>query len=191
MKKKRDALTKSKMLYSGELGLFSILFAVLGILFLTGTISVADWKRWAFAIVTLAGGVWLIIDFIWTLVSKKRRAKNCLLDKAMVAPMALCVLAFDILAFAFGWVNASGEGASTAILAFRLAIGIALCYYAAVYVFQAISHRYKPLPLVIEAALEAEEEEKKQAEAQEASGEQPVTEEKKEEAPTSEDSSKN
>ena len=64
MKKKRDALTKSKMLYSGELGLFSILFAVLGILFLTGTISVADWKRWAFAIVTLAGGVWLIIDFI-------------------------------------------------------------------------------------------------------------------------------
>ena len=191
MKKKRDALTKSKMLYSGELGLFSILFAVLGILFLTGTISVADWKRWAFAIVTLAGGVWLIIDFIWTLVSKKRRAKNCLLDKAMVAPMALCVLAFDILAFAFGWVNASGEGASTAILSFRLAIGIALCYYAAVYVFQAIYHWYKPLPLVIEAALEEEEEEKKKAEAQEASGEQPVTEEKKEEAPTSEDFSKN
>ena len=33
--------------------------------------------------------------------------------------------------------------------------------------------------------------EKKKAEAQEASGEQPVIEEKKEEAPTSEDSSKN
>ena len=43
MKKKLDDLTKMKLIYSGELLMFAVLFAVLGPLFLFEVITVADW----------------------------------------------------------------------------------------------------------------------------------------------------
>lgn len=154
MKNKMDELKKAKLMYTVELAVFAVLFAILGILFLTDVIKVYDWKRWAFAIVTLVGGIWLIIDLFWTIFSPKRRTKNCLLDKIMVAPMATAIVVFDIVAFAMGWVNATGDAAEKPVLFFRLSIGIALCYYALVYAFQAIYHWNKPVPAIIEAANE-------------------------------------
>ena len=46
MKKKMDDLTKAKLIYSGEILLFAIIFLVLGILFLVKIIDVQDYKKW-------------------------------------------------------------------------------------------------------------------------------------------------
>lgn len=151
MKKKLDEVTKVKLIYSGELLVFSVVFLVLGILFLLGIITVADWKRWAFAILTCGGGAYFIGDFIWCLVSKKHRAKVSMLDKALVLPMAIPVFVFDILSFVFGWVS-SEEG----ITYFRYALGISLLYYAAVYLFQAFYHWKHPIPGLLEGLDEEE-----------------------------------
>ena len=153
MKKKLDDFTKMKLIYSGELLVFAVLFAVLGPLFLFEVITVADWKRWVFSIVTLLGGLWLIADFVWCLISGKRRKKNSMLDKVLVLPMALPVVVFDILAFVKGWVWLE-EG----VVYFRYALGIALFYYAIVYLFEAIYHFKHPVPMLLEEIEKAEAE---------------------------------
>lgn len=153
-----DGLKKYKRLYSGELLVFSILFLILGILFLTGVIAVADWKRWAFAILTMLGGAWISFDFAWCLVSKKRRAKQAMIDKVLAVLMAFPVLVFDILAFSMGWVT-SDEG----VLYFRYVLGVALTYYGAVYLFEAIYHYYRPVPALLEAYEEEKAEEARKA----------------------------
>ena len=43
MKKKLDDLTKAKLIYSGEILLFAIIFLALGVLFLTRVIAVQDY----------------------------------------------------------------------------------------------------------------------------------------------------
>lgn len=153
--KKRDTLTKAKMVYSGELLLFTVVFLTLGILILVGVIAIKEWKRIAFSYVTLIGGAWIVADFIWTLCSKKRRAKKCLLDKCLVLPAGLALIAFDIYAFAAGLVHAD----ETAPI-FQYMIGADLCYLSIVYCFEAFYHWKYPLPEILAAV----EEEKKQAE---------------------------
>ena len=92
-KKKLDPVTKVKLILAVEYLIFVLLFLVLGILFLLDVIKVADWKRYAFTYVTLAGGAWIITDFFWTTFSKNRRAKNCLLDKCLMLPVGLGLVA--------------------------------------------------------------------------------------------------
>lgn len=156
MKKKMDELKKMKLIYSGELFIFVVVALVLGVLFLTNVISVKDWKKWAFSIITLLGGIWLIVDFIWTLVSKKRRAKNCLLDKILVVPSALSLFVLDIYALVHLIPVPSWTGNGF----FKYEIGIALCYLSVVYLVQAIYHLFVPHPSIVEAI----EEEKAEAE---------------------------
>ena len=81
MKKKIDELTKMKLIYSGELFLFAIVGAVLGTLFIVDVIHVKDWKKWVFTILTLIGGIYFVVDLIWSIVSKKKRKKVSLFDK--------------------------------------------------------------------------------------------------------------
>lgn len=159
---KEKLLKKVKLVYSLELAIFFAIFAVLGTLFLTQVISVADWKRIAFSYVTLIGGTWLIIDFIWMLASKKRRAKNSFFDKIIVLPAAITVICFDIYAFANGLVHIP-EGVETSPL-FRYFIGIDILYLAFCYLAQIIYHWFRPLPsliIAVEDALKEEEEEAK------------------------------
>lgn len=153
-KKKLDDLTKIKIMLTVEYAVFVVVFAVLGVLFLLDIIHVAEWKRYAFTYVTLAGAIWIITDFIWTLASKNRRAKNCLLDKILVLPVGLVLLAFDIYAITQGCAET---------LPYRYFIGGNLCFLALVYCFEAIYHWYKPIPAVIEAALEGKKEEEAEA----------------------------
>ena len=150
-KKKLDPVTKVKLLLAVEYGIFVIVFAVLGILFLTGIIGVADWKRYAFTYVTLAGGAWLVADFVWCLASPKRRAKNSMVDKSLLLPVGLFLIGFDIYAI----VNGCAE-----TLPYRYVIGIDFCVLAAIYAFETVYHWFRPIPGVIEAALEEKEETK-------------------------------
>ena len=150
-KKKLDPVTKVKLILSIEYIIFILLFLVLGILFLLEVIKVADWKRYAFTYVTLAAGIWLTVDFFWTTFSPKRRAKNCLLDKALMLPLGLALIGFDIYAITQGCAET---------LPYRYVIGIDFCVLAAIFTFETIYHWFKPIPAVIQAALEDEKKEK-------------------------------
>ena len=147
-KKKLEPITKVKLLLSIEYAVFVLLFVALGVLFLTGVIGVADWKRYAFTYVTMAGSVWIIADFIWCLASPKRRAKNSMVDKSLLLPVGLFLLVFDIYAA----INGCAE-----TLPYRYVIGINFCVLGAIYCFETIYHWFHPIPGVIEAALEEEQ----------------------------------
>ena len=165
-KKKMDELKKAKLIYSGELLLFFVVFVVLGILIVINVIEIRNWKRIAFSYVTLLGGCWVIADFLWTLLSKKRRLRKPLIDKILVLPMALMVIVWDIYAFAMNLVHTD----VTSPL-FNYIIGANLLYLSVVYCFEAFYHWKYPLPEIIEAVEKAEEEEKKE----EAKSEVPCT----------------
>ena len=180
-------IRKVKITYSVELGIFGALFAVLGALILSGVISVADWKRIAFSYVTLVGGSWLIIDFIWMMVSKKRRAKNSLFDKIIVLPVAITVIIFDIIVFSKGLVHIPDGQATSPV--FRYFIGADLLYLALAYILQIIYHLYHPLPSLIRAVDEALDEEAREAmkEAEEAAQKETSEEKPQVEEGTSEE----
>ena len=162
--KQKDPVKKIKIMLTVEYLIFVAVFAVLGILFLVGVIKVAEWKRYAFTYVTLGGGIWICVDFFWTTFSPARRAKNCLLDKILMFPVGIALLAWDVYAIVMGCAET---------LPYAYVIGADFCYIAAVYLFQAIYHWFRPIPALIEAALE---DEKKKEEAPE------VIEQPKEEA---------
>ncbi len=153
-KQPMEPLKKVKLMLLVEYLLFAAIFLVLGILFLVDVIKVAEWKRYAFTYVTLAGGLWIVVDFFWCVFSPKRRAKNSMVDKWIVLPVGLALLAFDIYAITQGCAET---------LPYRWFIGADLAYLGVAYIFESIYHWFFPIPAVIEAAL-ADEEKKKSEE---------------------------
>ena len=149
-------IRKIKWIYSGELLLIAVVFLVIGFLELLKVITIKDWVQLAFKIVTLAGAAWLIADFVWTLLSPKKRAKNSLLDKAMMLPLAPYLMAFDIV----------GLVTERPYQYYQIGMPIVFFYIACAYIFQGIYHYYHPVPMVVEMIDEAiKEEEAKEAEA--------------------------
>ena len=95
-KKKLDEKTKVKLIYSGELLVFAIVFFVIGLLEMLKVITISDTYHTIFNWVTIFGGVWLIADTIWALVSKKRQKRVSLLDKFIMLPLGIYLIAFDL-----------------------------------------------------------------------------------------------
>jgi len=146
MKKPLEELTKAKLIYSGEILLFSIAFIVLGTLELTGILHISDILLNIFKYITTVGGCLVIGEFIWTLVSKKKKEKSCLLDKFLVIPVPLYLLTIDILIFANN---------VTVIDNREYFIAPVLLYLGLVYAFQAIYHYYFPTKEVYAIAEES------------------------------------
>ncbi|MCH3910043.1 MAG: hypothetical protein LKF75_00485 [Bacilli bacterium] len=136
-KKKMDETKKVKLIYSGELFIFSILFVVLGILFVTGVIPMTDRRKTVFTYLTLAGGVITLGDFIWALASKKRRAKTAIIDKILVLPSSLTFLSFDLYFLISGVYEDQ---------VFSYLIGFGFIYLACVYLFESLYHYKFPIP---------------------------------------------
>ena len=141
---------KNKLLYSGELVLIAIAFIVIGILELLKVIKLSDRFQLIFKILTLVGATWIITDFVWTLLSKKRRANYPLMDKIMLLPLAVYLYSFDIAGFVVARPYAY----------YQIGVPIAFFYIACAYMFQGIYHYYHPIPLLLQAI----EEEKKEKE---------------------------
>ncbi len=163
-KKPMDPLTKIKLIYSGELMFFVILFLTLGILKITGVWGGSTARGWVFNILTLAGGTWMMIDFIWACASKKRREKRiCFLDKILAVPSGLYLIAFDIYC-----IIMRSQGTLSADF-YRIGVAVLFFYVAANYLFQSIYHYFYPLKSLVDAYYEdlkkAEEEERKEREA--------------------------
>ena len=141
-------IRKIKLIYSGELLFIAVVFLVIGLLELLKVITIKDWVQLVFKIVTLAGAAWLIADFLWTLLSPKKRAKNSLMDKIMMLPLAAYLLAFDI----YGFVSPRPYEY------YQIGIPIAFFYISCAYIFQGIFHYKHPVPMVVEMISEAYQE---------------------------------
>ena len=99
MKKKMSEEKKAKLIYSGELIIIAIVFLTIAILELTYVIDRTEKNHAWFNWLTIFGGSWMIIDFIWALVSPKRRKRVCLLDKILILPLSIYLITFDIYCF--------------------------------------------------------------------------------------------
>ncbi len=161
---------KTKLIYSGELILFSVIFLVLGVLELVKIITLSDRFQLIFKILTLIGASWLVIDFIWMMLSKKRKERNSFMDKVMMLPLAAYLYGFDIAGFIYPRTYEY----------YQIGVSIAFFYIACAYLFQGIYHYHKPIPMIIEAIEEEEKKLLEEAEAKEKSQEN-VTEEKSDE----------
>ena len=148
--KKIDPQKKIKLIYSGELLLFAVLFLVFGILRITQVMPYRETRRIVFNWITIFGAWWGIIDLTWALASKKRRARVCLLDKFLVVPLALFIITFDFISLIAKPAND---------MFYVVCIGSAFIYISVIYLFQAIYHYYKPIPGLFD---EEEKEEKEQ-----------------------------
>jgi hypothetical protein len=138
---KMDEFTKVKLIYSAEVALFAIVFGVLGILFLVNVITVSDTRRLIFTWVTLFGGFLGIGDFLWVLLSPKRRKKNSLVDKIAILPLGVALIVIDFMAL----IQQSNDNEKT-----RYVMGAAFCYIALIYIFEAIYHWFRPIPSLVE-----------------------------------------
>ena len=147
---------KTKVIYLVELLVFVVLFAVLATLELLGVIGNKEVMHTIFNWVTIFGGTWMIVDFLWVLISKKRRAKNSLLDKALLVPAGIYLITFDIMCFCkLSFID----------IPFRRTIIAALFYYfAAIYLFQAIYHWFFPIPSLVKAIEDTKEAMRKEQE---------------------------
>ena len=153
--KKLDKETKYKLIYSGELALFAIVFLVFAILKFTKIMGYNETRRVIFNWITLAGSAWGITDFIWALCSKKRRERVSLLDKILVLPLVAFIITFDLIS-----LIAKPENPDFYIYM----LGGAFSYVAVIYTFEAIYHFHHPIPGLLE---EMEEEEEKDENSQE------------------------
>ena len=152
-----------KMIYSGELLVFAVIFIVLGILELLAVIKLSDRFQLIFKIITLVGATWLIADFVWVMLSPRRKAKNAVMDKAMMLPLAVYLYVFDIL----GFVLQPGYGY------YQVGVPAAFFYIACAYAFQGIYHYYHPVPSVVEMIEDAKKEEEPKQEEVPPQEEQP------------------
>ena len=179
---------RTKLIYSVELIVIAIVFVVIAILEILRVMHFRDWVLIAFNWVTIFGGTWMIVDFVWTLVSKKKRTKSSLLDKCLLLPLGIYLITFDIICF-----TKQAQGLTLVdTYDFRMyMMTSAFFYIAAVYIFQGIYHYYHPIPMMVKAIQEAQEAElEKQKELEEKNKtpeETPEVIENKEEKPNQED----
>ena len=146
--------TKVKLIYSGELMIFAILFLVLGILKITNVMRYNETRRIVFNWITIFGGAWGIIDFIWAISSKKRQQRISLVDKFTLLPLAIFIIVYDLICFI---VKPEPH------TFYQIMLGSAFIYVAVVYIFQSIYHFYRPIP----GLFDDEEEEQKEENPQE------------------------
>ena len=142
MKKKMDFATKAKLIYSGELAIFAIVFLVFAILKFTGVMGVSETRLTVFNWITLFGGSWIIADFIWAVLDKKRQQRIALIDKCIHLPAGLYLISFDL------YCLIAKPSIDSPIC--KYGVPIVLTYLCICYAFEAIYHFKYPVPGIID-----------------------------------------
>ena len=166
--------TKIKLIYSGELVIIALILIVVGALKYANVIVTKPTRLFVYNILSACCGLWMVTEFIWAMVSPKKRAKTPMLDKIIMLPIGIYILCFDTICF-----TRKAMGLEPLETYIRFSVGTVLTVIGLVYIFQAIYHFYHPIPQIIEAI-----EETKQArleEEQKALENEEKTEEKSEE----------
>lgn len=162
-----NAIRKTKLIYTIELAVIAVIFLVIAILELTHVLTISERHHMIFNFVTLAGGLWVITDFVWVLLSKKRRSRNSLLDKIMMLPLGVYLITFDIICLV-NWNALPYE-------VYLYGMTSAFLYIVLAYTFQAFYHFKHPIPSLVEATLlDLEEKKAKEAEQNEGSNEKQI-----------------
>lgn len=146
MKKKMDLFTKAKLVYSCELGIFAIVFIVLAILKATGVMGTNATRLTVFNWITLFGGTWLMIDFVWAISDKKRQKRIALIDKCIHLPAGIYLVTFDLFCLI------SKPDINGPIC--KYGVPIVFMYLGLCYAFEAIYHFYRPVPTLLDAISE-------------------------------------
>ena len=154
MKQKMDLETKAKLIYSVELGVFALVFLVIAILKFTGVIGTNATRLTVFNWITLFGGTWVVVDFFWAILDKKRQKRIAVIDKCIHLPAGLYLIAFDLYCLI-------GKPAIESPIC-RYAVPIVLTYLGICYAFEAIYHFKYPVPGILDAIEEKPSEEQQQ-----------------------------
>lgn len=145
MKKRRiTEEMKMKLIYSGELLIFSIIFIVLGILEGFKVINLFTRIPELFYWLTLLGGIYLVFDWIRVIASKKYREKSSMIDKFIGLPLGLTLLAYDLAHLIF----------KVDLFDLRIMLTVGFIYNGLNYLFQGIYHYFIPIPGLVEDKLE-------------------------------------
>ena len=155
-----DALTKAKLIYSGELLIFAIVFLVLAILKFTQVMKTNATRLTVFNWITLFGGSWMIADFIWALLDKKRQKRISMIDKCLTLPAGLYLIVYDLYCL-IKQPPLTGRACT-------YGVPIIFTYFFLIYTFQAIYHYKYPVPGLLNAIEEVEVEDDKVVDNQEA-----------------------
>ena len=140
---------KGKLIIQGEYLLIGLVFLVIGILKVVGIFQTNSEVRFRiFNFVTILGSTWILIDFLWSSFSKKRREKIDYLDKILVLPAGLALMTFDIYSFVT-WNEGIPSFAS-------YAIGTVFIFIGVIYLFQAVYHWFRPTKALLNAIAEDE-----------------------------------
>lgn len=148
-KKPLDSLTKTKLIIQGEYLVISIVFLVLAILRLTGIYGVNEIRAHIFNIITLCGGIWAVVDFIWSSVSKKRRAKVTYLDKVLAFPLGIYLIIYNLISLIL-WNNVNQW--------YQYGISVVFIYAFLIFFFEAVYHWFYPTKAVLKVVEEEEKE---------------------------------
>lgn len=143
-----DFMTKAKLIYSGELALFAIVFIVLAILRITQVIPFDEKRALFFNWITLFGGTWVIADFLWAMLSQKRKKRVSLIDKSIHLPVGFYLISFDLYCLITKPTNHDF---------YRFGISIVLLYLGICYAFEAIYHFYYPVPGLLDIEEKSQE----------------------------------
>ena len=146
MKKKMDFMTKAKLIYSGELLIFALAFLTIAILEFTQVIKISNRHHTIFNWVTIFGGSWLIADFLWAMLDKKRRKRIAIIDKILTVPLGIYLISFDLFCLIAKPTNQ---------LVYQYGIPAVLAYLFLNYTFQAIYHFYYPIPGLLDIEAKA------------------------------------
>lgn len=141
------AVKKYNKVYVIELFVIAAIIIVLATLKITGVIGSSDTFRHIFNIITLAGAIYILSDFVWLCFSQKRQKRNSWFDKISLLPFAISIMVFDIICLV-NWADVAN------ISYFSIFVSIAFYYIALIYIAQGIYHIYKPSPAIVLAALE-------------------------------------
>ena len=158
MKKKMDFATKAKLIYSGELLLFALVFLTLAILKATNVFKYNATRSTIFNWITLAGGTWLIVDLMWAIFDKKRQKRIAIIDKIIHAPAGIYLISYDLFC-----LISKPEDPNI----YQFGTAIVLGYLGLCYVFESIYHFKYPVPGIIDAVEQEKALEEAQNEQQE------------------------
>ena len=160
MKKKMDFATKAKLLYSGELLIFALVFLTLAILKVTNVFKYNATRSTIFNWITLFGGTWLIVDLMWAIFDKKRQKRIAIIDKFIHAPAGIYLIAYDLYC-----LITKPEDPKF----YQYGVSIALGYLGLCYIFESIYHFKYPVPGIIDAVEQEKTMQENQSEEQESS----------------------
>ena len=173
MKQKMDEFTKAKLIYTIEISIFALAFLVVAILQLVRVIKFGETHLRVINWITIFGGTWIIVDFVWAMVDKKRQKRIAMIDKIIHLPAGLYLVSFDIYCFA------THPAAESPV--YQFGVPAVLFYLCLCYAFEALYHFYYQVHGFLDDVEAVEGEENKEPSLEETQEEQPKEENNDEE----------